>query len=75
MVCRPRTQRWCGLRRLWVKKASRRFWQVSGLTMAVGLEDGFGEPLFAACFVFSVIVRRLGYAAASLRLTGLAGYV
>ena len=32
--------------------------QVSGLTMAVGLEDGFGEPLFAACFVFAVIVRR-----------------
>jgi acid phosphatase family membrane protein YuiD len=24
--------------------------------MAVGLEDGFGEPLFAACFVFAVIV-------------------
>jgi acid phosphatase family membrane protein YuiD len=32
--------------------------QVSGLTMAVGFEDGFGEPLFAACFVFSVIVRQ-----------------
>ena len=32
--------------------------------MAVGLEDGFGEPLFAACFVFSVIVRRPGLDAA-----------
>ena len=31
--------------------------QVAALTMAVGLDDGFGEPLFAACFVFSVIVR------------------
>ena len=27
--------------------------------MSVGLDDGFGEPLFAACFVFAVIVRSL----------------
>jgi acid phosphatase family membrane protein YuiD len=39
--------------------------QVAGLTMAVGLDDGFGEPLFAACFVFSVIVM---YDASGVRL-------
>jgi acid phosphatase family membrane protein YuiD len=27
--------------------------------MTVGLDDGFGEPLFAACFVFALIVRAI----------------
>jgi uncharacterized protein len=30
---------------------------IASLTMAVGLQEGFGEPLFAACFVLCVIVR------------------
>jgi acid phosphatase family membrane protein YuiD len=37
---------------------------VSGLTTAVGILEGFGSTLFAACFVFSMIVM---YDAAGLR--------
>jgi hypothetical protein len=36
--------------------------------MSIGLDDGFGEPLFAACFVFAIIVRARCSAALSGRL-------
>jgi hypothetical protein len=39
--------------------ASKTWLQIVGLTMALGLDDGFSEPVFALAFVVSCIVRLL----------------
>jgi acid phosphatase family membrane protein YuiD len=41
--------------------------QIVGLTMALGLDDGFSEPVFALAFVVSCIVRPRCAAAAGKR--------